>query len=79
MFDGVLLYAAPGHGRRSNLYTDYTFAVWNGDSLVPVAKAYSGLTEMEIAELDRWIRTHTKEKFGIVRSVEPFHVFRARV
>ncbi len=75
LFDGVLLYAAPGHGRRSNLYTDYTFAVWNGDALVPVAKAYSGLTEKEIAELDRWIRTHTKEKFGIVRSVEPVHVF----
>ena len=75
VFDGVLLYAAPGHGRRSNLYTDYTFAVWNGEALVPVAKAYSGLTEVEIAELDRWIRTHTKEKFGIVRSVEPFHVF----
>jgi DNA ligase 1 len=75
VFDGVLLYAAPGHGRRSNLYTDYTFAVWNGAALVPVAKAYSGLTEAEIAELDRWIRTHTLEKFGIVRSVEPFHVF----
>jgi DNA ligase-1 len=75
LFDGVLLYAAPGHGRRSNLYTDYTFAVWNGTALVPVAKAYSGLTDKEIGELDRWIRTHTREKFGIVRSVEPFHVF----
>jgi len=75
VFDGVLLYAAPGHGRRSNLYTDYTFGVWLGDTLVPVAKAYSGLTDAEIRELDRWIRTHTREKFGIVRSVEPQQVF----
>jgi DNA ligase-1 len=75
VFDGVLLYAAPGHGRRSNLYTDYTFGVWHGDVLVPVAKAYSGLTDLEIRNLDKWIRTHTREKFGIVRSVEPLHVF----
>ena len=75
VFDGVLLYAAPGHGRRSNLYTDYTFGVWNGDALVPVAKAYSGLTDIEIRDLDKWIRAHTREKFGIVRSVEAVHVF----
>jgi DNA ligase 1 len=75
VFDGVLLYAAPGHGRRSNLYTDYTFGVWAGDALVPVAKAYSGLTDEEIRRLDKWIRTNTREKFGIVRSVEPVHVF----
>jgi DNA ligase-1 len=75
VFDGVLLYAAPGHGRRSNLYTDYTFGVWQGDALVPIAKAYSGLTDAEIRELDKWIRAHTREKFGIVRSVEPLHVF----
>lgn len=75
VFDGVLLYAAPGHGRRSNLYTDYTFGVWHGDALVPVAKAYSGLTDLEIRNLDKWIRTNTKEKFGTVRSVEPVHVF----
>lgn len=75
VFDGVLLYAAPGHGRRSNLYTDYTFGVWHGESLVPVAKAYSGLTDVEIRHLDKWIRAHTVEKFGIVRSVELLHVF----
>jgi DNA ligase 1 len=75
VFDGVLLYAAPGNGRRSNLYTDYTFGVWHDGALVPVAKAYSGLNGEEIQELDKWIRTHTKEKFGIVRSVEAFHVF----
>ena len=74
-FDGVLLYAAPGNGRRSNLYTDYTFGVWNGDVLVPVAKAYSGLNADEIQELDRWIRTHTREKFGTVRSVDTQYVF----
>jgi DNA ligase-1 len=74
-FDGVLLYAQPGHGRRSNLFTDYTFAVHGPDGLVPVAKAYSGLTQKEIDELDRWIRQHTKERFGPVRSVEPLHVF----
>lgn len=75
VFDGVLLYAAPGHGRRSNLYTDYTFGVWHEGALVPVAKAYSGLSGEEIRRLDAWIRRHTKEKFGIVRSVEPAHVF----
>ncbi|WP_434387491.1 ATP-dependent DNA ligase [Melittangium boletus] len=73
--DAVLLYAHPGHGKRAALYTDYTFAVWNGDDLTPVAKAYSGLTDQEISKLDRWIRAHTKEKFGPVRSVEPEQVF----
>jgi DNA ligase-1 len=75
VFDGVLLYASPGHGRRSNLYTDYTFGVWHGGALVPVAKAYSGLTDVEIRRLDGWIRKHTKEKFGTVRSVEAAQVF----
>jgi DNA ligase-1 len=74
-FDAVMLYAQPGHGRRSNLYTDYTFGVWSNDELVPVAKAYSGLSDSEIVELDRWIRTHTTEKFGPVRQVERSQVF----
>jgi DNA ligase-1 len=74
-FDGVMLYAQPGHGRRSNLYTDYTFGVWSEGELVPVAKAYSGLSNVEIAELDRWIRAHTTEKFGPVRQVERTQVF----
>jgi DNA ligase-1 len=74
-FDAVMLYAQPGHGRRSNQYTDYTFGVWSNGELVPVAKAYSGLSNAEITELDRWIRSHTKEKFGPVRSVEPTQVF----
>lgn len=74
-FDGVMLYAQPGHGRRSNLYTDYTFGVWSNSELVPVAKAYSGLSNTEIADLDRWIRTHTTEKFGPVRQVAQTQVF----
>ncbi|GAB3671849.1 ATP-dependent DNA ligase [Salinisphaera aquimarina] len=73
--DAVLLYAQPGSGRRSNLLTDYTFAVWDGDALVPFAKAYSGLTDEEIGQVDHWIRRNTKERFGPVRSVTPHHVF----
>jgi DNA ligase-1 len=73
--DAVLMYAQPGSGRRATLFTDYTFGVWDGDVLVPVAKAYSGLTDAEIDELDRWVRRHTIERFGPVSSVEPVHVF----
>jgi DNA ligase-1 len=73
--DAVLIYAQAGSGKRANLFTDYTFALWRGDELVPFAKAYSGLDNREIDELDRWIRRHTREKFGPVRSVEPLHVF----
>ncbi|MBZ4039936.1 ATP-dependent DNA ligase [Novilysobacter selenitireducens] len=73
--DAVLIYAQAGHGRRSNLYTDYTFGLWDGDALVPVAKAYSGLDDKEIGKLDRWIRSHTLERFGPVRSVQAVHVF----
>jgi DNA ligase-1 len=73
--DTVLLYAHPGHGRRASLYTDYTFAVWHEGELVPVAKAYSGLSDAEIAELDAWVRRHTREKFGPTRAVEPSQVF----
>jgi DNA ligase-1 len=89
--DAVLVYAQPGHGRRANLLTDYTFAVWDkpkgeglfeaaasdgaNAELVPFAKAYSGLTDEEIARLDRWIRQHTIERFGPVRAVEPVLVF----
>ncbi|MFO1467528.1 MAG: ATP-dependent DNA ligase [Steroidobacteraceae bacterium] len=73
--DAVLLYAQPGHGRRASLYTDYTFGVWQAGALVPVAKAYSGLSNAEILDLDRWIRQHTTERFGPVRAVEPVQVF----
>ena len=74
-FDGVLVYAQPGRGRRANLLTDYTFAVRDGEQLVPVAKAYSGLTDAEINRVDRWIRQNTVERFGPVRSVKPDLVF----
>lgn len=78
--DAVLIYAQAGHGRRASLYTDYTFAVWDGDGngerqLVPFAKAYSGLTDAEIAQVDNAIRRTTIEKFGPVRSVRPTMVF----
>ena len=73
--DAVLIYAQPGSGRRASLLTDYTFGVWHQGELVPIAKAYSGLSNDEIAEMDRWIRRHTRERFGPVRHVEPVHVF----
>ena len=79
--DAVLIYAQAGHGRRASLYTDYTFAVWDDDEghgerkLVPFAKAYSGLTDAEIAQGDNAIRKTTVEKFGPVRSVKPTMVF----
>ena len=65
--DAVLVYAQAGHGRRAGLFTDYTFAVWDGDALVPFAKAYSGLTDVEIRAVDRFVRQNTLEKFGPVR------------
>jgi len=78
--DAVLIYAQAGHGRRASLYTDYTFAVWDVDAsgqrmLVPFAKAYSGLTDAEIAQVDNAVRRTTVEKFGPVRSVKPTMVF----
>jgi DNA ligase-1 len=73
--DTVMIYAHPGHGRRATLFTDYTFGVWHAGQLVPVAKAYSGLSDLEILELDAWIRRHTIEKFGPTRAVEPTQVF----
>lgn len=73
--DAVLIYAQPGSGKRASLLTDYTFGVWHEGTLVPVAKAYSGLSNEEIAECDRWIRQHTLERFGPVRHVEPVQVF----
>jgi DNA ligase-1 len=73
--DAVMIYAQAGHGRRASLNTDYTFAVWDDGVLVPFAKAYSGLTDEEIRDLDRWIRANTVEKFGPVRHVKPVHVF----
>ena len=73
--DAVMIYAQAGHGRRASLHTDYTFGVWHEGALVPFAKAYSGLTDDEIRELDAWIRRNTLEKFGPVRAVKPEQVF----
>lgn len=73
--DAVMIYAMKGHGQRSNLYTDYTFAVWNGDELVPFTKAYSGLTMAEFKAVDQFVKAHTRERFGPVRSVDPELVF----
>ena len=75
--DAVLTYAMRGHGRRSNLFTDYTFGLWDEEKgeLVTFAKAYSGLTDKEFRSLDAWIKKNTLERFGPVRSVTPHHVF----
>jgi DNA ligase 1 len=73
--DAVLIYAQPGSGRRASLFTDYTFGVWDNGTLVPFAKAYSGLTDEEIHKVDAFVRRNTVEKFGPVRSVKPELVF----
>ena len=75
VIDAVMIYAQKGHGRRSNLYTDYTFAVKDGDKLVSFAKAYSGLTDKEFAEVDSFVKKNSLEKFGPVRTVKPELVF----
>jgi len=73
--DAVMIYAMKGSGRRANLYTDYTFGVWKGAELVSFAKAYSGLTDKEIIEVDKWVRKNSLEKFGPVVTVKPELVF----
>lgn len=73
--DAVLIYAQRGHGRRANLYTDFTFAVWRGEELVPFAKAYSGLTDEEMKQVDAFVKKQSLESFGPVRKVEPLLVF----
>ena len=73
--DAVMIYAMRGHGRRANLYTDFTFAVWDGDKLVSFTKAYSGLTDAEFKELTNFVNKNTVERFGPVRSVSPELVF----
>ena len=73
--DAVMVYAQKGAGRRSNLYTDYTFAVKDGDKLIPFTKAYSGLTDKEFAQVDAFVKRNSIEKFGPVRTVKPELVF----
>ncbi|HBR40355.1 MAG TPA: ATP-dependent DNA ligase [Sulfitobacter pontiacus] len=73
--DAVMIYAQSGSGRRANLFTDFTFAVWNGNDLVPFTKAYNGLTDAEFRKITAWVRKNTLERFGPVRKVTPHHVF----
>jgi DNA ligase-1 len=73
--DAVLVAAQRGHGRRATLFTDYTFAVWDGDALMPVAKADSGLTDEEIDQVDAFVRANTTGRFGPVRAVKAELVF----
>ncbi|MCL3883514.1 ATP-dependent DNA ligase [Marivita sp. GX14005] len=73
--DAVMIYAQQGSGRRANLFTDFTFAVWNGNDLVPFTKAYSGLTDAEFRKITAWVRKNTLQRFGPVRQVRPEHVF----
>jgi len=75
VIDAVMIYAQKGHGRRSSLYTDYTFAVRDGEKLVGFTKAYSGLTDKEFSEVDSFVRKNSLEKFGPVRTVKPELVF----
>jgi DNA ligase-1 len=75
VIDAVMIYAQKGHGRRSSLYTDYTFAVKDGDQLVSFTKAYSGLTDKEFAQVDAFVKRNSLEKFGPVRTVKPELVF----
>ena len=73
--DAVMIYAQAGSGRRANLFTDFTFAVRDGEALVPFTKAYSGLTDAEFREITAWVRRNTLQRFGPVRQVKPEHVF----
>jgi len=73
--DAVMIYAQSGSGRRANLCTDFTFAVRDGEALVPFTKAYSGLTDAEFRKITAWVRRNTKERYGPVRAVKPEHVF----
>jgi DNA ligase-1 len=75
VIDAVMIYAQAGHGRRANLFTDFTFAVWDGDDLVPFTKAYSGLKDEEFRQITTWVRKNTLQRFGPVRQVTPHHVF----
>jgi DNA ligase-1 len=73
--DTIMIYAQKGSGRRANFYTDYTFAVRDGEKLITIAKAYSGLTDKEIKEVDAFVKKNAVEKFGPVRTVRPELVF----
>ncbi|OCH99231.1 ATP-dependent DNA ligase [Legionella jamestowniensis] len=75
LIDAVLMYAQRGHGKRSSYYSDYTFGLWQDNTLLPVGKAYFGFTDEELYQLDKWIRHHTQHHYGPVREVEKALVF----
>ena len=75
LIDAVLMYAQRGHGKRSSFYSDYTFGLWEQGNLLPIGKAYFGFTDEELTRLDKWVRTHTNQRFGPVRGVEVGLVF----
>jgi DNA ligase-1 len=75
LIDAVLMYAQRGHGKRSSFYSDYTFGVWKGNEIVPVGKAYSGFTDQELSQIDKWVRANTIGRFGPVREVKKELVF----
>ena len=75
LIDAVLMYAQRGHGKRSSFYSDYTFGLWDEGVLLPIGKAYFGFTDEELTRLDKWVRTHTNQRFGPVRGVEVGLVF----
>ena len=73
--DAVMVYAQQGHGRRAGVFSDYTFSIWKDGELVPFCKAYSGLSDMEMKRVDKWIRANTTAKHGPVRVVQAELVF----
>jgi DNA ligase-1 len=70
LIDAVMMYAQRGHGKRSSYYSDYTFGLWQGNEIVPIGKAYSGFTDAELIQLDKWVRNNTIGRFGPVREVK---------
>ncbi|MBF7074095.1 cisplatin damage response ATP-dependent DNA ligase [Glaciecola sp. MH2013] len=75
LIDAVIMYAQRGHGKRSSFYSDYTFGCWQDDTLLPIGKAYSGFTDAELKEIDKWVRRNTLGRFGPVKEVKKELVF----
>jgi DNA ligase-1 len=75
LIDAVIMYAQRGHGKRSSYYSDYTFGCWEGERLLPIGKAYSGFTDAELKEIDKWVRRNTIGRFGPVKEVNKELVF----
>jgi DNA ligase-1 len=75
LVDAVIMYAQRGHGKRSSFYSDYTFGCWQDDKLLPIGKAYSGFTDDELKQIDKWVRNNTIGRFGPVKEVKKELVF----